>query len=81
VLAQDVDQLQAYGVAERLRYIGHSQRVVPRNVWVDDGLAAALSRCSLLLRGQLQIDAHRYTYINNTDGRQSNTMREMGLTA
>src|SRR6202035_1708084 len=62
VLAQDVDQLQANGVAEGLCDRGHPRRVITRYVRVDDRLAAALAGSPLVLGGERQIDRHLYTY-------------------
>ena len=63
VLSQHVDDLQADRIAERLGDLGHTGRMRAFNVRVDDRLAAPLARRPLLLRCQLQIDRHRYTYI------------------
>ena len=61
VLAQDVDELQADRVTERLGDLGHSQRLLALNVGVDDGLAAGLARWSFALGRQFQIDGHLST--------------------
>src|ERR1035437_2760306 len=74
VLAQHVDELQADRVTERLGDLGHPKCVISRDIGIDDGLAAALAGCSLLLWHQLHIDQHRSTYITNTDLCQCNTM-------
>jgi hypothetical protein len=50
VPAQNVYELQADRIAERLGNLGHAQRVVALNVGVDDGLTAALAGGALLLR-------------------------------
>ena len=77
VLAQHVHQLQADRVAERLRHVGHPQRVLTRHVGVNDWLAAALAGGALVLGGQLQIDGHRSTYINNNHICRCITIRVM----
>ena len=64
VLAQHVDELQADRIAQRLRDLGHANRLVAVDVGVDDRLTAALPGRTLLLRDQLQIDGHRSTYID-----------------
>src|ERR671915_102811 len=64
MLPQHVDELQSDRVAERLGHLGHAERVLAFDVGVDDGLAARLTGGSLLLRRQLQIDGHLYTYID-----------------
>ena len=61
VLAQDVDELQADRVAERLGDLGHPHRLLALDVRVDDRLAARLAGRALGLGGELQIDAHRST--------------------
>jgi hypothetical protein len=64
VLAEDVDELDPHRVAERLGDARHPLRLLALDVGVDDRLAAGLAGGSLLLRGQLQIDSHQYTYID-----------------
>ena len=64
VLAQHVDELQADRVAKRLGDLGHPLRLLALDVRVDDRLAAGLACGALLLRGELQIDSHRSTYID-----------------
>jgi hypothetical protein len=60
VLAQDVDELQADRVADRLGDLGHAQRLLALDVGIDDRLAARLGSVRALgLRGELQIDGHR----------------------
>ena len=55
---------QADRVAEGLRDLRHAQRLVALDLGVDDRLAAPLTGGTLVLGRQLQIDRHRYTYIN-----------------
>ena len=62
VLSQDVDELEADRVAERLGDRRHPLGLGALDVGVDDRLAARLARRALLLRGQLQIDSHLSTY-------------------
>ena len=64
VLSQDVDQLHADRIAQGLRDHRHALRLVPMNVGIDNRLAARLAGRSLLLRNNLQIDGHLYTYID-----------------
>src|SRR2546423_70011 len=64
MLAQDVDELQPHRVAERLGDLRHADRLLAVDIGVDDGLAARLTRCPLLLGHQFQIDSHRYTSID-----------------
>jgi hypothetical protein len=64
VLAEDVDELHAYRVAKGLGHCGHAFRLGPLDVRVDDRLAARLAHGTLLLGSELQIDRHRYTYID-----------------
>jgi hypothetical protein len=64
MLAEDVNELQAYRVAERLGDLGHAGGVLALDVGIDNGLAAALAGSALVLGSQLQIDTHRYTYID-----------------
>jgi len=61
VLAQHVDELQTDRVAERLGDGRHPQRLVAFHVGIDNRFAAPLARRALGLRGQLQINTHRYT--------------------
>jgi glycerol uptake facilitator-like aquaporin len=51
--------------------------MIPVHVRVYDRLAAGSAGRSLLLRGQLQIDGHLYTYINNNYICRSNTISEV----
>jgi hypothetical protein len=64
VLAQDVDELDADWVAERLRDPRHALRLSSLHVRIDDRRAAGLARGPLLLRRQLEIDSHLSTYID-----------------
>ena len=64
VLAQHVDQLEPDRVAERLCDCCNALGLLALDVWVDDRLAARLSCWALLLRGEFQIDAHLFTYID-----------------
>jgi hypothetical protein len=59
VLAQDVDELQADRVAQRLGDEREAGSLGALDVRVDDGLAARCTRGALLLRRELQIDEHR----------------------
>ena len=61
VLAQHVDELQSDRIAERLGHLGHPDRMLAIDVRVDDRLTTRLARGSLLLRGQFEIDRHRFT--------------------
>ncbi len=63
MLAQDVDELEAYRVAERLGDASELLGLLALDVGVDDGFAAALAGGALLLGREFQIDAHQYTYI------------------
>ena len=51
VLSQYVHELQPDRIAESLRDLGQTQRLLTLNVGVDDGLAAPRPAGSLLLRG------------------------------
>ena len=64
VLAQDVDELQPDGVAERLGDVGHALSLLALDVGVDDGFAAGLAGGALLLGRELKIDSHLCTYID-----------------
>jgi hypothetical protein len=64
VLAQNVDELQADGVPERLGHERHPLRLAPLDIRVHDRLTAGLAHGALLLRSQLQIDRHQSTYID-----------------
>src|SRR4051794_12513609 len=64
VLAQDVHELEADRIAERLGHGRHPLGLPALDVRVDDGLAAGLAGGALLLGGELQIDRHRCTYID-----------------
>jgi hypothetical protein len=59
VPAQDVHDLQADGVAERLRDLRHAHGALAVDVGVDDRLAARLAGRPLGLGCHDQIDAHR----------------------
>src|ERR1700678_4349105 len=77
VLTQHIHELQADRVSERLRHLGHPERLGTIDVGIDNWLAAALPGRALRLGGQLedrQIDAHRSTYINNTHECRCNTI-------
>jgi hypothetical protein len=50
VLAQNVDELQPYWIAERLGDLRHSIGFVALNVGIDDRLTATLARQTLDLR-------------------------------
>jgi arsenate reductase len=77
VLAQDVDELHADRITQRLGDVRHPLRVLARDVGVDDGLAAGLADGALLLGGELQIDSHLFTYINRNDRCQCNILGEV----
>ncbi len=77
VLAQHVNELQADRVAEGFCHLGHPYRVIAIDVGIDNGLTAALTSRSLLLRNKLQIDGHRSTYINNSHVCRCNMIRAM----
>jgi hypothetical protein len=64
VLAQHVHELQADGVAQRLRERRQARRALAVDVGIDHRLAARLPGRGLLLGDQLQIDRHRCTSIN-----------------
>jgi hypothetical protein len=64
VLSQHVDELEANGVAQRLRDRRHALGLLALYVWIDDRLAAGLARGALLLGDELQIDGHQCTYID-----------------
>ncbi len=74
VPAQNVHELQADRVTKGLGDLSHAQRVLALHIWVDDGLAAALARGALVLGGQLHIDKHLYTHINNNHACQCNRL-------
>jgi glycerol uptake facilitator-like aquaporin len=74
VLAQNVYELQTDRVTKCLRDLRHPQRVIAIDVRVDNGLTTALTIGPLLLRGELQIDWHRSTYISKTDKYRCNTI-------
>ena len=59
VLAQDVDELQADRIAERLGDVRQAKRLIALDVGVDDRLAARLAGGALPLRREFQIDGHR----------------------
>ena len=63
VLSQHVDELHPHRIAERLGDRRHPLGLASLDVGVDDRLTAGLALGTLLLRGQLQIDSHRSTYI------------------
>jgi len=53
VLAQHVDELEAYRVGKGLGDAGHPLGLAPLDLGVGDGLAARLAGRALLLRSQL----------------------------
>ena len=57
--AQDVDELQPHGVAERLGDFCHADGLRAVDVGVDDRLATRATGSALRLGGKLQIDRHR----------------------
>ena len=67
VLAEHVDQLQADGVAQRLRYFGHADRLVALYVWVNDRLAARLAGGALGFRCKFKFNSHAYKPIDLFD--------------
>ena len=67
VPAQHVDQLHANGIPERLRNRCHPLCLSPLDIRIGDRLTARLTGRPLLLRGQLEIDGHRYRYINSNE--------------
>ena len=52
------------GSPSALATVGHALGLLALDVRVDDRLAAGLAGGALLLRGQLQIDSHLFTYID-----------------
>ena len=63
VLSQHVDELHPHRIAERLRHPGHALGVLALDVGIHNGLAAGRAVGTLLLRCELQIDSHLFTYI------------------
>ena len=51
-------------VAERLRDRRHAPCLPALDIGIDDGFAARFPGRALLLRGELQIDAHLFEHIN-----------------
>jgi hypothetical protein len=74
VPAQHIDELDAYGVAERLGDARHPGGVTALDVRVDDRLAPWLPGRALALGGEFQIDDHRYTTIDSTHICQCNSL-------
>src|SRR4051794_19128158 len=64
VLAENVDELHADRISERLRHRRHPLGLGALDVRVDNRLATGLADRTLLLRRELQIERHLYTYID-----------------
>src|SRR6185437_17153003 len=65
VPSQHVDELQSDRVAQGLGDLGHPDRLIAIDLGIDDRLTARLAGGTLCLRGQLQVDRHRYTSIDS----------------